>query len=87
VRVTVKTDPLAAQTSISVRDEGPGIAPEALDRLFERFYRGDSPQHKPGLGLGLPIAKALIEAQNGALAVESQPGKGSIFTICLPAVT
>jgi signal transduction histidine kinase len=84
VRVDVRQDPLATQASISVHDEGPGIAPQSLERLFERFYRGDTAHHKPGLGLGLPIAKALVEAQGGMLAVESEQDQGSTFTISLP---
>jgi len=84
VRVTEHWNPSEAQVSISVHDEGPGIAPDVLARLFERFYRGEEAHHKPGLGLGLPIAKALVEAQNGTLSVESQD-HGSIFTVSLPA--
>ena len=84
VHVSVHHSALDAQVSISVHDEGPGIAPEVLGRLFERFYRGETAPHKPGLGLGLPIAKALVEAQNGTLSVESQEGTGSTFTVSLP---
>jgi signal transduction histidine kinase len=85
VRVTVHQSPLASQISVSVRDEGPGIAPDILARLFERFYRGKTASQKPGLGLGLPIAKALVEAQNGTLSVESQEKVGSTFIVSLPA--
>jgi two-component system OmpR family sensor kinase len=84
VRVTAHRNPSDAQVSISVHDEGPGIAPDLLARLFERFYRGETAHRKPGLGLGLPIAKALVEAQNGTLSVESQEDGGSTFIISLP---
>jgi signal transduction histidine kinase len=69
---------------MQVRDGGHGIEAEDLPRLFERFYRGARARGTPGLGLGLPIAKALVEAQNGTLAVESRPGQGSTFTVVLP---
>jgi signal transduction histidine kinase len=85
IRVTAHLAPQATQVSISVYDEGPGIATEVQAQLYERFYRGDAARHKPGLGLGLPIAKALVEAQNGTLSVQSQGGKGSTFTVSLPA--
>jgi two-component system OmpR family sensor kinase len=75
------TNPYAA---ISVQDSGPGIVPDVRSRLFERFAPSSTASGNPGLGVGLPIAKALIEAQNGTLTVESQAGQGSTFTITLP---
>jgi signal transduction histidine kinase len=78
----------AAQTdrlgAIRLRDTGPGIAPETLPHIFERFYRSDESRTGSGAGLGLAIAKELIEAQHGQLAVESEIGKGSTFTMTLP---
>ncbi len=70
--------------TISICDSGPGIAPEALPHIFERFYRGDEARTKSGIGLGLSIAKALVEAQNGGIAVESQIERGSVITVTLP---
>ncbi len=61
-----------------------GIVPEALAHIFERFYRGVEARARPGIGLGLPIAKALVEAQNGSIAVESQIERGSVITVTLP---
>ncbi len=68
--------------SISICDSGPGIDPETLLHVFERFYRGG--ETKSGIGLGLSIAKALIEAQNGTLTIQSQPGQSTTATITLP---
>jgi len=68
---------------ISVSDRGPGIPPEATERLFEKFYRGDD--HKTGgLGLGLSIARGLIEAHGGRLTAENRDGGGARFVIRLP---
>ncbi len=71
----------------SVIDNGPGIAKEHLPRLFERFYRCDKARGRDqgGTGLGLAIVKHIAQAHNGTVEVESSPGKGSTFTIILPA--
>jgi signal transduction histidine kinase len=68
-----------------VRDQGVGIPQENLVRIFERFERGTTDQSTGGLGLGLYIAKEIVELHDGTLAVESEPGKGSTFTVDLPA--
>jgi two-component system phosphate regulon sensor histidine kinase PhoR len=72
---------------VEVRDRGPGIAPEHLSRLFERFYRVDKARSRSlgGTGLGLAIVKHIAMAHGGRVAVESRPGKGSTFSILLPA--
>jgi signal transduction histidine kinase len=72
--------------ALSVSDTGPGIAPEDLPRVFDRFYRGDrSRQQTQGeSGLGLAIAKSLVEAHGGSIRVESTPGQGATFTVTLP---
>ncbi len=72
------------QVSLRVQDNGPGMSPEMQRRLFDRFHRGDASRSTPGFGLGLSIARALTEAQHGSIAVESDLGKGSVFTITLP---
>ncbi len=72
------------QVTIQVRDAGPGIAPEVLPHIFERFYRGEASRTGKGTGLGLAIARELMEAQGGTIAAESQPGQGSTFTMMLP---
>jgi signal transduction histidine kinase len=71
---------------VSVADQGIGIAPEELPRIFERFYRvtrGDEPS-SPGTGLGLTLASHLVEAHGGRVGVESTPGEGSTVTLIFP---
>jgi two-component system sensor histidine kinase BaeS len=71
---------------LTVRDTGPGIAPEELPLIFERFYRRDKARTANGeSGLGLPIAKSLVETHGGTLTAASPPGEGAMFTITLPA--
>ena len=66
-------------------DEGPGIAPEALPHIFERYYRiASDQQRRGGLGLGLYITKGLTEAMGGRIWLESEVGKGSTFRFTLP---
>jgi two-component system OmpR family sensor kinase len=74
---------------LAVRDQGPGIAPEDLPRIFDRFYRGDASRSRRngGSGLGLAIAQALLETQGGFLEVESRLGQGTVFYVYLPAYT
>ncbi len=69
---------------VSVTDWGVGIAPESLPHIFERFYRSEGQRRTPGLGLGLYIARMLVEAQQGRIWVESDLGKGSAFYFTLP---
>ncbi len=83
--IGVTTAARGATVALTVRDDGPGVPPEVRPLLFERFYRADSARTGDGAGLGLPIARALVEAQGGTIAVESAPGQGSAFTVTLPA--
>jgi two-component system phosphate regulon sensor histidine kinase PhoR len=90
VRVEAKHIPsLGRQGSgryaISVVDDGPGIPPEHLPRLTERFYRVDvaSSREKGGTGLGLAIVKHILNRHRGELTISSEPGKGSTFTVTL----
>jgi len=71
---------------VSVSDEGPGISLEDQEQLFTRFYRGESARQsgEAGTGLGLPIARALVELHGGRIWLESQPGAGSTFIVTLP---
>ena len=74
------------RVELSVRDYGPGIAPEHLPRLTERFYRADAAESrdKGGTGLGLAIVKHIVNRHRGQLAIESEPGEGALFRVTLP---
>ncbi|MBM4361941.1 MAG: PAS domain-containing sensor histidine kinase, partial [Deltaproteobacteria bacterium] len=80
-------DAAGERVRISVVDDGPGIGAEHLPRLFERFYRVDPGRSRQvgGTGLGLSIVKHLVEAMGGTVDVESEPGRGTRFSILLPA--
>jgi signal transduction histidine kinase len=83
--IAVTTQVVDERIAISVHDTGPGIEPKLLSHIFERFSRGKAGiGTNEGIGLGLAIAKALVEGQNGTLTVESQVGEGSVFTVALP---
>jgi len=71
---------------VSVADTGPGIPPEHVPRLFERFYRVDPArsQKDGGTGIGLAIARSVVEAHGGRIRAESRVGEGSVFTFDLP---
>jgi two-component system phosphate regulon sensor histidine kinase PhoR len=74
---------------VSVRDHGPGIAPEHLPRLTERFYRVDVAQSRAegGTGLGLAIVKHILNRHLGRLEIDSRQGEGATFTVRLPLLT
>lgn len=69
---------------LTVTDNGCGIAPEDIYHIFKRFYRSRSSSDRQGAGLGLSLAKAIVEGQGGTLSVESSPGEGSAFRISFP---
>ena len=77
----------AREASVRVRDYGPGIAPEHLPRLTERFYRVDVSESRAqgGTGLGLALAKHILNRHGGRLTIESSAGQGATFTAHLPA--
>ena len=84
--VTVAVAQRDGQVVTSITDRGPGIPPEELPHLFERYYRGRrAPGVQEGLGLGLYITKRLVEAHGGRIWVESELGEGSTFSFSLPA--
>lgn len=71
----------ASVVQIAVKDNGSGIHPEDLHYIFKRFYRSRFSKDTPGIGLGLPLAKAIIEAHNGMVEVDSELGVGAAFVI------
>ena len=84
--VTLGASGDAETVKVSVGDTGPGIAPEDLSRIFDRLYRVDPSRARAtgGAGLGLTIARQLVEAHGGSIHVESQPGEGATFSFTLP---
>ena len=84
--VEVRADATDRVAVLSVSDTGPGIAPEDVPHLFERFYRGERAvtASKPGAGLGLAIVSEIAAAHDGTIRVETTPGRGSTFVVELP---
>lgn len=84
-RVVIEARTESEQVKVAVSDNGIGIPPDGLDKIFERFRQIDRERlEQQGVGLGLPIARALIRLHDGTVAVESALGEGSTFTISLP---
>lgn len=86
--VTVSLACDGADLVVRVDDQGPGIAPQDLPHLFERFYRGTASRQRPaGTGMGLSIARGLLAAQQGRIWAENRPDGGARFTITVPVET
>jgi signal transduction histidine kinase len=85
-KITIRAKPKEEVVEISISDSGIGMPPEALDKLFQEFYRVDNPinQQVKGTGLGLSLVKHIIEAHKGRIWVESMPNRGSTFSFTLP---
>jgi two-component system sensor histidine kinase MtrB len=85
--ITIAVTAREPNVSWSVTDIGRGIEPRDKARLFERFFvaRGDSREPAAGIGLGLPITLLIVEAHDGRIDVDSEPGRGSTFTVVVPA--
>ena len=79
--VCIEWKELSSAVQITVKDNGCGIHPENLHHIFKRFYRSRFSKDKQGLGLGLPLAKAIVEAHSGTIEVDSELGKGTTFTM------
>ncbi len=85
--IVLSAEQTEAGTTLRVHDRGTGISEADLPHIFDRFYRGDASRHTDNgeSGLGLAIAKSIVEAHSGAIQVESTPGKGATFSILLPS--
>lgn len=79
--IQIEWKSLPSGVQIIVKDNGCGIYPEDLYHIFKRFYRSRFSKDKQGIGLGLPLAKAIIEAHSGTIEVDSELGNGTAFMI------
>ena len=88
VHVSIEPDPAAGGIRVAVKDAGPGIAPEDLPHIFNRFYQGrrQGAQTVAGSGVGLALAKKIVEAHRGRIWVESQAGEGTTVQFVLPVL-
>lgn len=86
-RVLIRWQQSPCLTAITVEDTGCGIHPEDLYHIFKRFYRSRFSKDTQGIGLGLPLAKSIIEAHQGSIEVHSELGHGTTFTINFPIMT
>jgi len=84
IRACARREPDGSLT-IELRDTGNGIAPEELDRVFDRFYRGPTEERRSGFGLGLPITKDVVEAIGGRIEIVSVVDRGTTARIVIPA--
>jgi len=82
--ITISTGETVREVLISIRDEGRGIDPDDLPFIFDIFHRGKHADEKTGQGIGLATVKAIVAGHGGKVTVESEPGKGAIFTVVLP---
>ena len=84
--LTVSAASYRDTVEIRVADQGPGIAPEDRERVFEAFYRGGAEPERPGTGLGLAIAQAIVLAHGGRIWIDGAPGGGAAVAFELPVV-
>ena len=84
--IRVRAEETADAVRVAVEDTGCGMEPEVLARVFDRFYQADTSRRKEGSGLGLAIVRRIVELHGGTVTAESEPGKGSCFTVILPVL-
>lgn len=83
--ITIRSQENDGFVQFQVADSGPGIPQEEISQIFDKFFRGKGQRHRvPGTGMGLAVAKAIVEAHGGKIGVQSEVGKGSVFTFSLP---
>lgn len=85
VKVSSRIIEASNQVAIEICDKGPGLSPQQLEVIFEKFVQARESDRKMGVGLGLAISKALVELHHGSISAANQPGGGSKFTVLLPA--
>jgi signal transduction histidine kinase len=85
-RIEIRVSVRESGVEFAVRDNGPGIASEDLPHIFDRFWQAKKAA-RSGVGLGLAIAKGIVESHGGGIRVESQPGQGSCFAFTLPVAS
>jgi signal transduction histidine kinase len=86
-RIELRTERDGPEAVVTVEDTGTGIAPEELPRIWERLYRGDKSRSERGLGLGLSLVRAIVQAHDGTVTAQSRLGAGSAFQVRLPATS
>jgi len=86
-QVEIHSRLLDSQLQVAVKDTGIGIAPEQINQVFDRFWRAESSRNyqSGGSGLGLAIAQAIVQQHQGSISVSSELGKGTCFSVWLPA--
>jgi signal transduction histidine kinase len=87
VKVSLRRDASRDAGVLSVQDTGAGIRPDEIPRIWERLFRGDQSRTERGLGLGLSLVKAVVEAHGGSVQVRSELNHGSTFEVSLPLST
>jgi two-component system sensor histidine kinase KdpD len=86
--ITISTEEKDGAVLFHVTDIGPGIEKLEIGQIFDKFYRGKHQRHRvPGTGMGLAVARAIVEAHGGTIEVASEVGRGSVFTFSLPSET
>lgn len=88
-KVTLRVSPEGRNAVLEVKDSGEGISPRDINHIFDRFYRAERSRSKSrisGFGLGLPVAKRIVELHHGSIRVSSKIGQGSTFTVRIPTV-